>query len=321
MPPSEGATKAQSRPADLLPPFAALRAFDAVGRFGGMRRAAAALGVDHTVVSRQIRALEKWMGVALVERAGGVTRLTESGHRYHARIAVAIADLHAATDDLRRLGPVDRLRIWCLPGFGFQWLTPQLAGFRAASPQCQLEFHPTDDAADFSHDSADVDIRYLLDGARNPGPAYVRSLEFSRPPVIAVASPKFAATLPKMSAPADLLKASLIHEADDVQWRAWFRAHGVDARTPLPGLRMWHAHIVLEAARNGEGVALANSFLVRDDLLNGRLILVGPKTAPGFPKVVGGYFLAAREREWNLGAVRRFRHWLLKAVATHTEPD
>jgi len=288
-----------------------------VGRLGGIRRAATALRVDHTVVSRHIRALEKWMGIVLVERSDGVTRLTESGRRYHTRVASAIADLSAATEEVRRLGPVDRLRIWCVPGFGFQWLATQLAAFRAANPHCQLEFHPTDDAADFSHDSADIDIRYMLEGARHATPKYIRALEFSRPPVIAVSSPGFAATLPRMTTPADLLKASLIHEADDVQWLAWFRAHGVEAPSPLPGLRMWHAHIVLEAARNGEGIALANSFLVRDDLLNGRLILVGPKAAPGFPTVLGGYFLAAREREWNLGTVRRFRHWLLKAIATH----
>ena len=317
-PAHNAAGNSQARPTELLPPFAALRAFDAVGRLGGMRRAAAALLVDHTVISRHIRTLEQWMGVTLIERSDGKARLTESGRRYHARVAPAIAELTAATEDLRRVGPVDRIRIWTVPGFGFQWLAPQLAAFRAAYPQCQLEFRPTDDPADFSRDAADVDIRYRLDDEPpRPLPKYMRQVEFCRPPVIAVASPQLAAKLPKITSPADLLNVPLIHEGDDVQWRAWFRMHGVDAPTPLPGPRMWHAHIMIEAARNGEGVVPANSFLVRDDLVSGRLVLLGPKVTPGFPKVVGGYYLSARERDWNFGAVRRFRHWLLKAAASH----
>jgi LysR family transcriptional regulator, glycine cleavage system transcriptional activator len=282
-----------------------------------MRRAAAVLGVDHTVVSRHIHALEKCMGVVLVELTEGVSRLTEQGRRYHARISPAIADLIAATADARRQGDLDRIRIWCVPGFGFQWLVPQLADFRAKFPVCQIEFHPTDDSPDFNHDDADVDIRFVIDGAEPEIPKHIRSFEFARPPVIVVASPRMAASSSKVTAPEDLLNTPLIHEADDRQWQAWFHRHGVQTPDRIPGIRVWHAHVALEAARNGEGVAQANSFLIRDDLINGRLALIGPKAAPGFPVVLGGYRLSARDRRWNLGSVRRFRHWLLSAVANH----
>ena len=282
-----------------------------------MRRAAAILGVDHTVVSRHIQALEKWIGIVLVERAEGATRLTEQGRRYHERVSPAIAELIAASVDARRQGEVDRIRIWCVPGFGFQWLAQQLADFRSKFPKCQVDFHPTDDSPNFALDDADVDIRFLIDGTEPPGLKHVKSFEFARPPVIVVASPRVAATLSKVTSPADLLTAPLIHEADDVQWQAWFHRHGVQTPSRLPGIRVWHAHVALEAARNGEGVAHANSFLIRDELLSGRLALLGPKTTPGFPVVLGGYRLSARESQWNLGSVRRFRHWLLHAVANH----
>jgi LysR family transcriptional regulator, glycine cleavage system transcriptional activator len=309
--------RAGRRPDDLIPPFAALRAFDAVGSSGGMRRAAAILGVDHTVISRHIHLLEKWMGVALVERADGAARLNERGRQYHASISRAIADIITATMDARHRAEIDRIRIWCVPGFGFQWLAPQLTAFRAAFPQCQIEFHPTDDAPDFSRDNADVDIRFVLDDSKAESPRNVKSFEFSRPRGLVVASPRLASALPKVATPADLLNVPLIHEEDDVQWRAWFHHYGVDTPARLPGIRVWHAHVVLEAARNSEGVALSNSFLSREDLLNGRLVLVGPKAAAGFPIVIGAYRLSARESEWDIGPVRRFRHWLLKAVANH----
>ena len=300
-----------------IPTIAALRAFDAFGRVGGMRRAAAALGVDHTVVSRHIQALERWVGIVLIERAEGALRLTEQGRQYHARVSPVIADLLAATADARRQGDLDRIRIWCVPGFGFQWLAPQLAAFRTKFPKCQVEFHPTDDGPDFGRDEADVDIRFLIDGTEPAGPKHVKWFEFARPPVVVVASPRLAARFPKVMAPADLLTVPLIQEATDIQWHAWFHRHGVRTPNDLPGIRVWHAHVALEAARNGEGVAHANSFLIRDDLQSGRLMLLGPKTAPGFPVVLGGYRLSARESQWNRGSVRRFRHWLLTAVANH----
>lgn len=71
----------------MLPPFAAIRAFDAVAHHGGIRRAAIALDRDHAAVSRQLRALEDWLGVALFDRASGL--LTPTGERYQRRIGRA----------------------------------------------------------------------------------------------------------------------------------------------------------------------------------------------------------------------------------------
>ena len=67
----------------LLPPLAALRAFEAVGRLGGIRRAAKELTIDHAVVSRHIRSLEAWVGVQLLVRSSTGYTLTEPGELYH----------------------------------------------------------------------------------------------------------------------------------------------------------------------------------------------------------------------------------------------
>ena len=83
-----------------IPPFAALRAFEAVGRLGGVRRAALELFVDHAVVSRHLRFLEDWLGVALFDRAGASLRLTRDGEAYHHQISTAINDIARATRDM-----------------------------------------------------------------------------------------------------------------------------------------------------------------------------------------------------------------------------
>ena len=96
-----------------LPPFAALRAFEAFGRHGKVRRAAAALGVSHAIVSRHLRALEDWLGVMLIDRVHG--GLTPAGADYHAMIAGAFDQMGRATERLRGHAGM-RLEVWSMPG-------------------------------------------------------------------------------------------------------------------------------------------------------------------------------------------------------------
>ncbi len=74
----------------LLPAFQTLRAFEAVGRLSGIRRAAQDLQLDHAVVSRHLRTLEEWAGTPLIARQNGRSVLTDEGVRYHARISAAL---------------------------------------------------------------------------------------------------------------------------------------------------------------------------------------------------------------------------------------
>src|SRR3546814_1169829 len=85
----------------FLPSMAALLAFEAVGRLGGIRRAAKELMIDHAVVSRHVRALEAWTGAKLSERDGNREyRLTQRGLASHAQIHDAIRGIGGATRTL-----------------------------------------------------------------------------------------------------------------------------------------------------------------------------------------------------------------------------
>lgn len=304
-----------------LPPFAQLRAFDAVGRLGGVRRAAQALGLDHAVVSRHMRALEDWAGMQLIDRGRGNSVLTTEGARYHARVAAAIGELQQAGAELRGRNEAGVLRIWCVPGLASEWLTFRLDMFQASHPGLEIELHPTDVSPDFSRYEADVDIRYLIgneaiSAVRVTGG--VRRFEIARPPVLAVMSPERAAGLRAAPKPEDLLTAPLLHEESDQQWRAWFSAHGVPVGRELQGPRLWHAHLTLDAARRGRGVALANPLLLGDDLETGRLVNVFGATRPHGEVTLGAYAFAARADRWQSAAVSSFRRWLRSATASRT---
>ncbi|WP_404710422.1 LysR substrate-binding domain-containing protein [Sphingomonas sp. MMS24-J13] len=115
----------------------------------------------------------------------------------------------------------------------------------------------------------------------------------------------------RLRTPADLLDLRLLHEENDAEWRAWFGEQGIalDAAS-LAGPRLWHAHVMLDAARSGEGIALANPLLVADHLASGLLVPVTCSGGAFNPVALGGYNFTARDDRWRDPALQRFRLWL-----------
>lgn len=297
-----------------IPPFAALRAFEVVGRVGGIRKAATALRLDHTVVSRHLKALEEWLGIALFERHGGKLSLTEVGQQYHARISGAILDVVSATREIMAEGRIEDVRLWCVPGFATQWLSDQLAAFEQTMPGFQVALRPTDHAANLAQFEADIDIRYYGDDwPPTPGGPGLKVLELARPPLMIVTSPGLADKLTGLSGVEDLLSAPLLHEEHCEQWRAWLERNGLPPRGPLAGPLLWHAHLAIASARQGRGLALANRYLVSADLKRGDLVEL---KVPGTQSVaIGAYFLVARADRWNHPAVAQLRSFLARQAA------
>jgi LysR family glycine cleavage system transcriptional activator len=292
----------------MLPPFAAIRAFDAVAHHGGIRRAATALDRDHAAVSRQLRALEDWLGAALFDRSTGL--LTPDGLQYQKRIGRALDEIDGASREIAgRSGDGLVLKVWCAPGFASRWLSVRLKAFEALHPEIDVELRPADRRPDLIRNEADTDIRYVVDGAGGP-PAGIRMAEIARPFVMPVASPDYLASAPKVGAIEDLLNLRLLHEEDYSEWSAWFGAQGLDAADRVSGPRLWHAHLTIDAAIRGEGVALGNSFLIADELKQGRLKLVTPEAAQ---VAFGAYVFMARDERWRNRGLMRFREWLTNA--------
>lgn len=299
----------------LFPPLAALRAFEAVGRLGGIRRAAKELAIDHAVVSRHIRSLEAWVGVPLLVRQGTTNQLTEQGDLYHQEIAAALAAIAAATGRLVENKEDLHLSIWCVPGFAFLWLSDRLGDFMRAHPEIDVDFRPSDNSPDFRAREVDCDIRYVHKWEEDAISRVAHSHQFAEPPVFPVCSPDL---LDRLSAPADaeaFLRWPLLHEESDAEWSGWLRAQGVEIHERLPGTRLWHAHLTLNAARQGQGVALANPMLLGNDIAQGTLVPVMPAVGGFSPVHFGRYTLLARDDRWNAPAIIAFRRWLNGMVA------
>ena len=300
-----------------FPPLAALRAFEAVGRLGGIRRASKELKTDHGAVSRHVRALETWLGVKLLVRDGQGYQLTDVGASYHEDIQQAIQLIGAATDSLMR--PQERLSlsIWCIPGFGSLWLSDRLGDFIAHNADIDLDFRPSDRSPDFRSALVDGDIRYLRYWEEADVPKHVHILELVRPQVFPVASPDYVANMEPLRNAHDLLNHTLLHEDTDAEWQHWLKAQEVEDQDLLSGPRLWHAHLTLNAARQSRGIALANPLLLDNDLEEGRLVRVEATETPFSTVTFGGYCLLGRADRWNSPGLSRFRNWLRDKAAVY----
>jgi DNA-binding transcriptional LysR family regulator len=301
-----------------LPPFAALRAFEAFGRHGKVRRTAAALGISHAIVSRHLAALEDWLGVTLVDRLRG--GLTPAGADYHALIMPAFDQLCSATERLRG----DRgaqLQVWSMPGLAYHWLNSRMPDFGRRHPGLAVTLRPSDAAPDLDRHEASADLRWWRDrDLPAVDHAHLLRVPVIRPRVFPVArtdAPWLRGR--RVDTPADLLALPLTFEEDDIEWQIWFAAHGRDTgqgtTLPPPVARLWQAHMTLAAAREGQGVALTNAFLAGDDLATGRLIELGAGNPAFRPVSLGAYYLTTYRDGRASRALQQFRDWLTDMVA------
>lgn len=300
------------RMARRLPPLLALRAFDIFARQGTVRAAADELAVSHTVVSRHIQNLEQSVGVKLVAKSGRGLSLTREGIRFAAQLRRAFDLIADASNELRN-GGMEAVHICCLAGLASRRLLARLPELEEALAGREVILQPTSTRPDFSREEADAEIMYLDDGSVAEG---LRSEMFARPRILAIASPEFKARYPDVRSPADLVGLPLIHEQSTGMWEAWLEEAGVGDLPRLRGPRLWQAHLTIEAARLGRGVALVSDLLVADPLANGELVEMVDSNV-----TIGGYYFIAPAHRWNTPVISAIRQWLRTVFPPEHTPN
>ncbi|MDD0814545.1 LysR substrate-binding domain-containing protein [Curvibacter sp. HBC28] len=286
----------------LTPPTHLLRAFSSTARYGSISRAAEALMLTQSAVSKQIQELERWVDVPLFQRERRRLSLTPAGQRYEAQVRPLLAQLEAATLELitHRDGG-GALKLSTLPTFGAKWLIPRLPRFQQAHPQITLNFVPYVEGYDFHR--ADLDASILFGDGHWPG-AVAQYLTGRELVLIAPPAPRDQALL---RTPQDIRSFTLLqHSSVPQAWLHWCQAHGVTGVNPLHGPQLDQFHSLIRAVMAGMGLALVPDCLVADDLAAG---LVSAPLRDGYTDTQG-YWLVYPEDRAQLGALTQLRQWL-----------
>lgn len=281
----------------------ALRAFEATARERSLTKAAEALHLTHGAISHQIKALEADLGIRLVERAGRGIRLTDEGERFAARVRAAFAELTTAVQEITARANPRMLRVSVVPSFAARWLLPRIGRFFAVHPDIDLVVSANMAVVDFQRDDADVAIRYGF--GQWEGVRVEHLLDDSFFPVC---SPRIAGGVPKR--PTDLARYTLLR-ADDEPWLPWFEAAGLDWPEPTRGPMFNDSAHLMQAAAEGQGVALARATLLGNDERNGVLVRPFSIEAPAPRR----FYLVYPPRNADSPKLAAFRAWLQVEIA------
>ena len=261
-----------------LPSVNMLRAFEAAARHRSVTRAAHELSVTQSAVSHQIKALEAWLGVALVVREGRQIALTPHGTAYLPSLSSAFDLMADATARIQRLTQRRVLSVNGLSTFSAQWLIPRLIKFCAKVPDVDVQLATTASVMDFAPGDFDVSIRCLSDAeidTLRERPAWhgVRFGAFLVDALTPVFSPTKMLRSAELKKPADLVRYTLLHSRSTLLvWRDWLVEARVAKLQPASEVVFDHVHLAVQAAVQGMGVAIGNPHFLADWIDGGLLV-------------------------------------------------
>lgn len=289
-----------------LPPLNGVRAFEASARHRSFTRAAAELSVTQAAVSQQVRRLEDWLSVRLFHRRENSLELTEAGRTYLPLVSAALAGIADATAQIAPGRAAGVLTVSTSPSFAAKWLTSRLPQFSAAHPDVDVNVTASLALADLEGSEADCAVRWGRGGW--DGLACDRLFAEDSFPVCSPALREQLRTLD------DLRRHTLLHDQSLAPWRDWLRAVGMADVDWVRGLRVSDSSLTIQAAVEGQGVALVVFSLVADDLAAGRLVRPLDLSIQN----QASYHFVATTRSLRRPIVRAFRDWIVAAAAETT---
>jgi DNA-binding transcriptional LysR family regulator len=295
-----------------LPSLELIRGFEAAARLSSFTLAAEELFVTQSAVSRQVQALEAHLGVALFERHHRAIRLTRAGQLLHRSATQALLLLNDTAERIRQESAARSVTISCTFGFASLWLVPRLMEFRDLHPDVDIRVAANNKILDLERERIEVAVRYC-----NIELVPVGSIKLFGEEVFPVCSPALLRRRGKaLVTPADLKHQVLLHlEGADQHWptgswSAWLEAAQTQRLKAAGALRFDQYDQLIQAAIDGQGVALGVGALVKRSLQQGRLV------APFRQRSLSarGYYLVIAQHAADRPEVIALKSWLTGAA-------
>jgi LysR family glycine cleavage system transcriptional activator len=293
-----------------MPPLNALRAFEAAARHGSFAHAGEELHVSPGAISRHVKLLEEHLQVTLFRRLPRGLELTPAAHRLLPRITASFEMIKEAARELSTETSV--LKVIAPPTLAHRWLVPRLGRFRERQPRIQVSvgiLHASYD--EFYRGGFDVGISCSEVDRKRPADldgALVR-LEKLTP----VCAPSLLERVGALRCPEELRQHILLHpDPEPYDWRKWLERAGLAGVINFrEGQTYETMELAARAAVEGLGVAIADLYLVREELAAGTLV------APFELRVSDdtGYFVFFRRSRRAEPAIIAFRDWVLAEAA------
>jgi LysR family transcriptional regulator, glycine cleavage system transcriptional activator len=285
-----------------LPPLNAIKSFEASARNESFTKAAIELCVTQGAVSQQVKLLEDHLGFKLFVREHQKLALTEQAVVYYACVRDVLDRLAMATENLMARATSGILTVSASPDFAAKWLVHRVGEFAVVCPDIDLRVSASLHHVDFAREDIDVAVRHG-DG-KWPGLHCVR---VTSERLFAVCSPKLLQGKNGIRDVQDLIRYPLIHLDDRQAWAEWLAKAGVSISNLQHGPVFNRASMVIDAAIDGQGIALARTTLASWDVVSGRL-----RVMPGFSAPLRKtYWIVCPSAAANLPKVARFREWIV----------
>lgn len=292
-----------------LPSLDLIKGFEAAARHLSFTRAAAELFVTQSAVSRQIKALEEQLGVELFRRQNRALFLTDAGQILFRTATEMLRLLNEATVRLGEASAGRQLTLTTTVSFASLWLVPRLPLFRKSYPDIDVRISANNEMLNLQRQQVDLAIRFCEPKAAPAGAIHLAGEE-----VFPVCSPQLLRDRSRpLRKPADMSHHVLLHLDDAasrwpwLNWPEWLAAMGVPDLKPAGALRFSHYDHLIQAAIEGEGIALGRNPLITRFLRKKQLV------APFDRKTVSSreYYILAAPNAASRPAVRGFIAWLL----------
>ena len=292
-----------------LPPLNALKVFEVAARKLSFSKAAEELCVTQGAISKQIKALEEHLQLALFDRTNTGLQLTKAGKQYLPTIMAALEQIQSSTANLQQLeSSYHSLTLNITPSLSNLWLIPRLKSLGKALPNLRLNMISGDGVFKFHQASADIAIRCLPLSL-----SHENSILLAEEVLLPVIHPDLLKDHP-IEQNEDLLKHPLLMHTTRPQLWSQFLGNilldGNQTLTPSFHHGFEHFFMSIEAAKQKQGIALVPDFLASDFIKRGELLNpldIRYRSSYGF------YFLVPSYRQQH-DQVQQFYQWLQSEI-------
>lgn len=250
-----------------LPPLNPLKAFESAARLLSLTAAAEDLNVSQVAVSRQVKVLEDYFGVALFKRLHRGIELTAEGKELYEGVHDAFQEISEAARKVSRRGRREILSIQSYTTFSQRWLIPRLADFHKKFETTEVRLSSSLSPVNFEVQNIDAAIKSGFGDWPELHAEKLVDIE-----LVPVCSPEFLETN-QLESPEDLKKITLLHSmARNHDWEGWFKFMGMKMGSHK-GISFDNSSSAYEAATMGMGVALAVKVFVEALIEKGDLVV------------------------------------------------